>query len=171
MVADMESESHRDGTAKPQDLPSPSEAREMLSGLEVDSSTLSARVVTPGWYHLVLGIIMALLVGSQVLPVAASGVLLAVGFVAIPVLMITYARRYGVSIVQPAGPRSRRLLLTTVGVPVLGMIASMVIKIMDLAPSWGLIPAALAFALTIVLARRYGDALQDDVAGISDKNR
>jgi hypothetical protein len=171
MVANMENDSFRHEVAGPQRLPSPSEAREILSDLSVDGSTLSQRVVTPWWYHLILGIIVAMLVGSQALPVAVSGVLLALGLVAIPVLTITYARRYGLSISQPAGPRSRRLLLTTLGILVLSMIANLTIKFIGAIPWWGLIPAAIAFTATLLLGRRYDDALRNEIAGNGNKSR
>jgi len=171
MVAIMENDSSRNDATDPQGLPSPLEAREMLSHLEDDGSALSERLVTPWGYHLIMGVIVALLVGSQALPVAVSGILLALGFIAVPVLTITYARRYGISIGQPAGPRSKRIVLITVGVLVLGMIANMVIKFVGLSPWWGLIPAALAFTATILLARRYDNALRNDIAGNSTTNR
>lgn len=141
----------------------PAEAREALEQLHVDGACLAARVVTPWWYHPALGVIVAALAASQAFPVAAAIITVAIGISLLPVLTIVYARRYGLSPSRPAGRRSRLLLAATLGVLVAAMLASLAIRILSLSTWWVLVPAALAFCATIVLGRRYDDALRDEV--------
>jgi len=140
-------------------------AREALRQLQDDGSRLAARVVTPRWYHPALGAIVAAFAGSQALPGAAAIWIVAIGIVLLPLLTITYSRRYGVSITQPAGPRSKRLLLTTLTILILAMASSLAIKFLALSAWWGLVPAVVAFFATIALGRRYDDALRDELGG------
>lgn len=144
--------------------PSSAQARDVLSSLDADGTRLAARVVTPWWYHLTLGVIVAVFVGSQALPGSASIGLVALGIIALPILVTVYNRRYGVSISQPTGPRSRRLLFTTVAVLVVAMLSSLVFKMIGFDPWWALIPAVLAAAATTLLGRRYDNALRSELA-------
>lgn len=159
----MENESDRadDQPARPD----AAAAREALAQLQDDGSRLASRVVTPWWYHLALGVIVAAFAGSQVLPAITSLWIVAIGIVLLPVLTITYGRRYGVSTTQPAGPRSKRLLLTMLTVLILAMVSSLAIKFLALSAWWGIVPAVFAFFATLLLGRRYDDALRDELGG------
>ncbi|MFI6506987.1 hypothetical protein ACIBCT_05225 [Streptosporangium sp. NPDC050855] len=141
-----------------------SQARDTLDRLGLDGARLAERVVTPWWYHPVLGLIVGVLTGAQALPGVASFIVMALGIVAIPLLITTYNRRYGISITQPAGPRGRRLSHTMLGVLVLAMLAALVVKFTGTAPWWGLLPAAFAFGVIVVFGRRYDDVLRDELA-------
>lgn len=145
-------------------VPTSAEARDVLSLLDVDGTRLAERVVTPWWYHVALGAIVALFVTSQALPTAAMSVPIVLGIVALPVLTTVYSRRYGVSVSQPAGPRGRRLLLMTLGVLVVAMLSGVALKFAGIAPWWVVVPAALAFIVTVILGRRYDDALRSEIA-------
>lgn len=147
------------------DRPEAAAAQEALRQLQDDGSRLAARVVTPWWYHPALGAIVAAFAGSQALPGAAAIWIVAIGIVLLPVLTITYNRRYGVSTTQPAGPRSKRLLLTTLTILILAMASSLAIKFLALSAWWGLVPAAVVFVATIALGHRYDDALRDELGG------
>lgn len=151
--------------------PEAAAAREALRQLQDDGSRLAVRVVTPWWYHPVLGVIVAAFAGSQVLPGMAAIWIVAIGIVLLPVLTITYSRRYGVSTTQPAGPRSHRLLLTMLTVLILAMVSSLAIKFLALSAWWGIIPAAFAFFATVMLGRRYDDALRDELGGKTGQAR
>lgn len=154
----MESETH--GT------PSPSEANDALQALADDRTTLSARIVTPWWYHPALGLITAALVISQALPAVPAGVLMAVAIVSTALLVLAYRRAYGVSVTTPAGPRSTRMLFTLMAVLVIAMVAALLIRIAEQPAVWALLPATAAFALTVVLGRRYDRMYRADlVAG------
>ncbi|WP_126412798.1 hypothetical protein [Acidipropionibacterium jensenii] len=145
--------------------PEAASARETLRQLQDDGSRLAARVVTPWWYHPALGAIVAAFVGSQVLPGSTAIWIVAVGIMLLPVLTITYNRRYGVSTTQPAGSRGKRLLLTLLAILILAMVSSLAIKFLAFSPWWGLIPAVSALLATVVLGRRYDDALRDELGG------
>lgn len=147
------------------DRPSPSEARAILDGLTADGASLASRVVTPWWYHVALGLVVATIVISQSLPGSLSIGLVVVGVLALPVITTAYMRRYGVSVSSPAGPRSRRLLFATLVVLAASMAAALVIRATDQSAWWALLPAAIAFVTTVVLGRRYDAALRLELAG------
>jgi len=91
-------------------------------------------------------------------------VLLVLGIVAIPILTTTYSQRFGVVVTKPAGPRSKRLLLATLGVLVAAMMSSLAFKFLSIDPWWALIPAGVTFMATVILGRRYDEALRQEVA-------
>jgi hypothetical protein len=143
------------------------EARAALGDLEHDGATLAARIVTPRWYHPALGVITAVFTVAQALPglwpVAAS----AIGIAAVLVLTTTYKRRYGVAVSQPVGPRTRRLLRVVLAVLIAAMMSGLAIKLLGLELWWVLIPAAISFATTVVVGRRYDEALREEIAAQS----
>lgn len=143
----------------------PEAASSALDELEADSARLAERIVTPWWYHLSLGAIVAAIVGSQVLPMPGAMILLALGIAGLPVLTVTYRRRYGVSTEEPAGAGSRRLLVVVLLVLAAAMTAALVIRATGVSPWWGLVPAAAAFVATLVLGRRYDAALRSEISG------
>lgn len=148
--------------------PTGAQAREALKSLNSDGAALSRRVVTPWWYHSALGLIVAGMIGSQVMPGVASTMVVALCVVAIPVLTTTYSRRYGVTITQPAGPRSKRLLLMTLGVALVAVLGGVAIKLTGSSAWWIILPAVVAFVVTVILGRKYDDALRGEIA--SDKS-
>lgn len=145
--------------------PDAAAAREALAQLQVDGSRLAGQIVTPWWYHPVLGVIVAAFAGSPALSGTASIWIVAIGIVLLPVLTITYGRRYGVSTTQPAGPRSKRLLLAMLTVLILAMVSSLAIKLLAMSAWWGIVPAVLAFFATVVLGRRYDGVLRAELSG------
>ncbi|PPF78429.1 hypothetical protein [Pseudoclavibacter sp. Z016] len=144
--------------------PSRDQAQAALDDLGHDSQGLAARIVTPWWYHPALGVITAIFAGAHALPGAWPMVLLVLGIVAIPILTTTYSRRFGVVVTKPAGPRSKRLLLATLGVLVAAMMSSLAFKFLSIDPWWALIPAGVTFMATVILGRRYDEALRQEVA-------
>ena len=143
------------------------EARAALEDLEYDGATLAARIVTPTWYHPVLGVITAVFAGALALPGAWPVMAVATGIVAIPVLTPTYTRRYGVAVSKPVGPHSRRLLRVMIAVLIAAMMSALALKLLGIDPWWALVPAAITFATTVVVGRRYDDALRQEIAAPS----
>lgn len=144
--------------------PTASEATEILSRLSADGSRLADRVATPWWYHTALGLIVAMFVLAQVLSPPLSISLVVLGVIAIPILTTAYSRRYGMSLTQPAGKRSGRMLAASVGILALGMAGALVIRLTQVSP-WLVLPVAVgAFVATVVLGRRYDKALRMELA-------
>lgn len=144
--------------------PSASEATEILNRLSADRSRLADRVATPWWYHTALGVIVAIFVLAQVLSPPLSISLVVLGIIAIPMLTTAYSRRYGMSLTQPAGKRSGRMLVASVGVLALAMAGALVIRLAQVSP-WLVVPVAVgAFVATVVLGRRYDGALRMELA-------
>lgn len=149
----------------------PDEARAALRDVSKDGGTLAAQIITPWWYHPALGVITAVFVVAHALPGVWPVVAIAIGIIAIPVLTTTYASRFGVAVSKPAGPRGRRLLLVVLAVLVGGMALSLAFKVLELAPWWALVPAVITFAVTVILGRRYDDALRREIAAPSEIQR
>ena len=140
--------------------PSAGDARTALAHLDEDRAVLAQRIVTPRWYHPALGVITATFAGAHVLPRAGALIAIALGVVSIPALMSLYAQRTGVVVTKPAGPRSRRLLGTILIVLVAAMVCALLFKLSGVDPLWGLAPAMMTFVATVILGRRYDDALR-----------
>lgn len=158
-IADAQSESDRAARAQ---------AETALAELARDRERLAARIITPWWYHPALGLITAVFAGAQALPGVWPIAATALGIIALPVLTTTYARVSGVVVTKragkPAGPRSRRLLIATLAVFIAAMSCSLAFKFLDVSPWWALIPAGVMFAATVVLGRRYDEALRQEIA-------
>lgn len=163
MRAGMESEflEERDDST---DRASAERARELLESVGTDGARLAAALVTPWWYHPLLGAIIAMLVAAQVLPGAIGMTCIVIGLVALALLPQFYARRYGVSVSKPAGQRSRGLLFVFVGLTVAVMAAGLMLKLAELDPVWVLLPMAIACVGSILIGRRYDAALRQELA-------
>lgn len=143
----------------------PDEAREALRRLDVDGAALADRLDGPAWYHPILGAITAGLALGMGLPDLWSTVAVALGIVALAVLMHVYRDHYGVVTSRAPGPRSRRVLVAAIAVLVVGMLAGLVVKLAEL-PLWWMLPlAALVGVLTWLLGERYDAAARIDLAG------
>jgi hypothetical protein len=148
--------------------PEAAEAREALKQLQDDGARLAARVVTPWWYHLALGVIVAAFAafaGAQALPGTASMWIVVIGILLVNFLINTYSRRYGISAIQPTGPRSKRLFWAMLIVLAPTMASGFAIRYFALSSWWGIVPAVVAFFAIVVLGRRYDDALRDELSG------
>jgi len=121
---------------------------------------LADRLVTPWWYHPVLGLLVAqhaLVQGldnrNWTLP---SALLLLAGCVA---LVVACRRVTGLSVTTPTGPRSRRLLALRVLVALACIWAAALASDLRVAAA----AAVLVFVATVALGRRYDAALRDDL--------
>lgn len=140
------------------------EARAALSSLDADATQLAERIVTPWWYHLVLGALVALAIGAQALPGAFSTIVIALVVVCLPLLIWAYSRRYGVLTTQPAGPRSKRMLTIVLIALVVLMGSNLLLKLFSLPSVWAVLPAIVGFGVTVLLGRRYDAVLRAEVA-------
>lgn len=84
-------------------------AREALSALDADGARLAQRVITPWWYHPILGVIVALMIFGVAYPGALGFGLVAIGVIGIALLVRVYTLRTGVWISRAAGPSTRQL--------------------------------------------------------------
>jgi len=155
------------GEGVPPQAPQPSaeQARAALSSLGTDRAKLAQQVVTPRWYHPVLGAIVALIICTQALPAPASVVLLPFALFALPVLVAVYRRRYGLWFNEPAGPRSKRIMGALLVVLVLCFLTILPVKFTDVGYWWVLLPATIGFVASVVLGRRYDDVFRDELSG------
>lgn len=162
----MENNSPGEGGAPP-DRPTALEARAALDALDADASQLAERLVTPWWYHLILGVIVAAAIVAPTLPKVSSMTVFVMIIVWIPFLMKAYTSRYQISMTQPAGPRSRRLLLLTLAVLAALMASTVLLKLFSISLWWVVVPAAIGFVVTVVLGRRYDAVLRSEVSHLA----
>lgn len=107
---------------------------------------------------------MAIFVLAQALSQPLGIWLAALGIIAIPLLTTAYSRRYGMSLTQPTGKRSGRLLVAGVGVLALAMVGALVIRLTQVS-LWLVLPVAVAaFVATVVFGRRYDRVLRAELA-------
>ena len=158
----------RDAAAPP---PTSEEARAALNALDADASQLAGRLVSPWWYHLILGGIVAVAIGVQALQDVSSVITTAMLIIWIPFLMQSYTSRYRISMTRPAGPRSKRMLLLILAVLGLLMVSVVLLKIAALLQWWVLLPAAVGFVATVVLGRRYDAVLRSEIADPAAEQR
>lgn len=137
-------------------------ARAALNGLDDDNARLADRVVTPWWYHPVLGAVVAVVALSSTLPPSAMASVIALCVVVLVLLPAAYRRRYGVWVSQPAGPESRRMFRWVMAAIVLGVVGGALLGMVE--PVWALVPAVLVLVAVVVLGRRYDAALRRDLA-------
>jgi hypothetical protein len=163
----MENDSPSGGLPSTTPRPSPAEAREALAGLHADDASLAQRLITPRWYHPLLGLIVALIITSQALPSPASLILLPVALFALPALVLFHRRRHGLWFSQPAGPRSRRVYRVMLVIVLLCFGAMLVVKLTPVAYEWVAIPAAVGLVTPMVLGPRYDDLFRRELAGPS----
>lgn len=163
-LANMERDLTPESMGDESQSPSAFEAAEILRGMTVDSSRLADNVVTPLWYHPILGLIIATFVLAQALPMPLGIWLVTLGIIAISALTTAYTRHYGVLLTQPTGKRSGRMLATSIGVLALAMAAAFGIRLAGFSP-WWILPVAIgAFMATVVLGRRYDRTLRMDLS-------
>ena len=143
------------------------EARAALADLDTDAAQLASRLVTPWWYHLTLGGLVAAAIGAQALPGVPAVTVVVLVIVWIPLMMQSYTSRYRISMTRPAGPRSRRMLLLILAVLAVLTGSVVALKIASLLQWWVLLPAAVGFVATALLGRRYDAVLRSEIMASS----
>lgn len=144
--------------------PDPRQARASLNELDADGARLADHFVTPRWYHAMLGVVVAMFIYAPMLPTAWSVVVVALGVAVIPAVVGVHRRKYGVSVSEPAGADSRRLLFFTVAGFIGLFVGSMILSVTGASWVWGMPLALIGFVGTVVLGGRYDDALRREIA-------
>lgn len=139
-------------------------AREALSALDADGARLAERVITPWWYHPILGLIVALMVIGVAHPGALGFGLVALGVAGIAVLVRAYTLRTGVWISQVAGPATRQLQRVLIAVYTVLMGAALALRVTEPSPWWALLPALAGLLATWVMGRHYDRELRRELA-------
>lgn len=140
------------------------QAQAALAGLDTDRAELAHRVVTPWWYHPVLGAILAVIVAAQALPLGLSLLGLLPGLLAMIVLVKSYSRRYGVAVSGSYGPRTRRLQIAVGALVGITIAAALALKLAEAPVGWTLLPMAVVLVGIILIGRRYDAALRSELA-------
>ena len=144
--------------------PDPAEAARALEQLGIDDGRLASKIVTPGWYHPVLGLIIAVIVASLAFGLWAFPACI-VAMLALVLLTLAYTRRYGVGAPKSSGQRSRTIIAALSALVGVAFVSSLVIGFVPIAPWFAVIPGAVVFVATILLGRSYDDALRREIAG------
>jgi hypothetical protein len=139
----------------------PQEAQAALAAVDESRSDIADRLITPWWYHPVLGVLIGGLITVATIGVAFPTLIgvLAVYAVGVYLLMSAYRRKTGVWMNGfGGGPRARRSLVllfaTTLLIAIAGSVFSMGLEI-----RWTAVLTGLAVALTMTFWGRHYDAL------------
>ncbi|GAA2130922.1 hypothetical protein [Glycomyces algeriensis] len=139
----------------------PQEAQAALAAVDESRSDIADRLITPWWYHPVLGVLIGGLITVATIGVAFPTLIgvLAVYAVGVYLLMSAYRRKTGVWMNGfGGGPRARRSLVllfaTTLLIAIAGSVFSMGLEI-----RWTAVLTGLAVALTMTFWGRRYDAL------------
>jgi hypothetical protein len=148
----MESNSDVDAAFGPEDA---------LAAVNAGRAALADRLVTPWWYHPILGLLFGGMVAASALPSAwATALVWAVGGGGVAVLAGTYRRMTGVGLDSGRGLPPNPWYLATMAV-FLGALA-LGLGLEDAGWSWGpLLAGALVVPAVVVLGRK-GDVLLRD---------
>jgi len=140
---------------------SPQEAQAALAAVQESRSDMAHRLITPWWYHPVLGVLM-----GGLITVATIGVrfpvligVIALYAAGILALMTAYRRKARVWLTGfDGGPKSRRsltfLLVALLAVTVAGSVFSMGLEI-----RWTALLTGLAIAVTVTFWGRHYDTV------------
>ncbi|MEU6857370.1 hypothetical protein AB0B28_00635 [Glycomyces sp. NPDC046736] len=144
----------------------PEEARAALAAVEQSRSEVADRLVTPWWYHPILGILVG---GLSAVAGSGAGLAIVWGAVAlfgigIYLLATAYRRLTGVWVGgYEGGPRSRRsvMVATVVGVAIVGTGAVVGLGLDLWWPST--VAGVVVAVLTVVWGRRFDALLRADL--------
>lgn len=141
------------------------DAHDTLAALEKDGERLRGRLTTPGWYHPLVG---ALVAATATAPYFSSswGFLLVIVIVSILASLRSVGRRRGIVVPKrPTGAKTRRILAVQITSFVLFLVAIFLLRELDPAWWWLLVLMIVTFIVTVVLGRSYDRAQQEELAG------
>lgn len=138
----------------------PLDARPSLDEVERARANLAGRLVTPVWYHVALGLLVAQHAVVQGIDnrnwTLPSAVLLLGGCA---VIVVACRRVTGLSVTRPTGSRSRGIL----GLRVLVALTCIWVAALSSDLRVAAAAAVLVFGATVALGRRYDAALREDL--------
>lgn len=139
-------------------------AHEALESIGSVRSDLAERLVTPWFYHPILGLLMALLLlvyGTDQFDGSGLRVLVAFGVILASLGMAQwYARRTGIEMTRPPGPRSKRVM----SLLMVGLVSPIVYcLIAEPAPVVVYVGAVAIFCFTVAVGRAYDAAIRADL--------
>jgi len=147
------------------EVPTQDQAQDALNTLDGDRAALAARVVTPPWYHPILGMIAAAMTFGLAIQShypAFTGFLV-FSILAIFLLERTYAAIYGVS-AMPSGRRSKAYYYTRLLVLLFTMATAGMFGLEGKPLSWCIPVVAIQFILLVTLGHRQDDAMRREIA-------
>lgn len=144
------------------------DARSALDDVATSREAVTDRLVTPWWYHPVLGAIVAVVILVNTLPIPpVLGAVLALACVAgVGVLVAAYKKATGLWVnPRNAGPRARPWWAASALVITVTIVLAIIPTLSDLTyPAWvGALLAAVAFVAVVVLGPRVDAGLREDI--------
>ncbi|MGO2540976.1 MAG: hypothetical protein ACTH8J_07490 [Specibacter sp.] len=140
------------------------EAREALAAIDGARSSAADRLVTPWWYHVVLGLLVAgfvLIYAFGNVPVVLVGI--AAYFVGLAILVGAYKNKTGVWISGFRAGAATPWTYALVGVYVTGMIAAILLARLASLDWAAWVAAPVLVVATVVIGRRFDGALRADL--------
>ncbi|HMT49421.1 hypothetical protein [Dietzia sp. UBA5065] len=142
--------------------------RDALADVAASRESVADRLITPWWYHPILGAIMAAIVAANALalPNGAVIVVTLLGATGLGALVGAYRRATGLWVdLRSAGPASRRWWILYAVVLGATMGAALLATVADVSyPAWFAVTlAAVTLVATVVLGRRVDAALRDEI--------
>lgn len=139
-----------------------------LADVEAARSSVAARLITPWWYHPILGAIIAaiVLVGALDLPNLVRLPVALAGAVGIGLLVGAYQRVTGLWVdLRNLGPTSRRWWLAYAAIVTVVVGASLIPTAVGRAlPPWvAVLLSAVALVATVVLGRGMDSAMREEI--------
>lgn len=138
----------------------PLDASAALDAAATARAGMAERLATPWWYHVTLGLLVAQMAFVQGLDnpnwTLPSAFLLILGSLG---LVLVYRRQTGLVAARPQGIRARLLLALLSALAMGGIVVGALTR--DLAVSS--IAAVVVLVGTVVLGRRYDEALRDEL--------
>jgi hypothetical protein len=138
------------------DRPSPEEALAALDVVDQANADLAKRLVTPWWYHPILGLIEAMLVLSFAMPIPLRLAVVAVAVAGVGLLVSAYKRLTGLGVSSRYAALARGWVLGLVAI-VLAAIG-VVVLVDQLVVTVAL--AVLVLVATVVFGRRADVAIR-----------
>lgn len=160
MATEGDREPARGGTAADAAL----DARIALEGLDADGARLAHRLPTPWGHLLVAALLMAVLVGVDILSSGWMAITTAAVLLGAFVLGRHYRRQHGMSPTGPIGRRSTWILVILLAALLAAKVAVMVIAATGISPGWVALPMMAAAVMTLLLGTRYHHAMREVLA-------